>query len=353
MPSSSLLRGTLKLLLAISLGTLGGWAFWALHSPLPWLLGSMVICAASSIAGLPVATPMAARPPMTALVGTMLGTSFTIQTFANAGAWIAPLAALTVLLLLGATAGYLIMRHVGGFDPPTSFFAGVPGGLMEMTILGGENGGDERVIALAHGARIFFVVLFLPFLLELAMGQKLPRSTGAPVPLDAIGATEWAWFAGTYLAGVLVGYLVKMPGRYMFAPLFVSAAVHLTGISDFVLPSIFLATAQVIIGAVIGCRFVGLARKTVATAMGLSILTTGVLLVITFTLAGIVALGTGLPFASIVLAYSPGGLPEMSLIALALSGNVAFVVVHHLARVALVVSLAPLIFKLLAARSRT
>ena len=64
--SSSLLKGTLKLLLAICLGTLGGWAFWTLHSPLPWLLGSMVVCAVASIARLPVATPMAARPPPSA-----------------------------------------------------------------------------------------------------------------------------------------------------------------------------------------------------------------------------------------------------------------------------------------------
>lgn len=341
----------LRLLLTIALGAVGGWVFWTLHSPLPWLLGSMVICAVASIAGAPVNMPRGARAPMIALVGTMLGASFSLKTFAGVGEWIVPLAVLSVFLLVGSTVGYLLLRRLGGFDRPTAFFAGVPGGLMEMTVLGGENGGDERVIAMAHAARIFFVVLFLPFLLELVIGQPLPRSSGAPIPLWSIDIMDAVWFAGTYFAGLLVGYLVNMPARYMFAPLIISATLHMTGITDFVLPSAFLAAAQVIIGAVVGCRFVGLARRTVATAMGLSVLTTAALLAITFAFAWVVSIWTGLSFPSLVLAYSPGGLPEMSLIALALSGNVAFVVVHHMTRVALVVIFTPWFFKRLSRRS--
>jgi len=54
-----------------------------------------------------------------------------------------------------------------------------------------------------------------------------------------------------------------------------------------------------------------------------------------------------MPFANLVLAYPPGGLAEMSLIALALNGEVAFVLIHHMVRVALVVATAPLFFKLM------
>ena len=350
-PASTALRDLARFLAAICLGSLGGWAFWTLHSPLPWLLGSMVVCAAASIVGLPVSSPRSARPPMQVLVGTMLGSSFTLKTFANVTEWIVPLAVLVVFLFFGSALGYFMLRRIGGFDRPTAFFAGVPGGLMEMTILGGEKGGDERVIALAHAARIFFVVLFLPFLLQLAIGQPLPRSVGVPVPLSAMNVPDSAWFGGIYALGFLFAHLVKMPGRYMFAPLILSAAAHLSGVTDFVLPSAFLAGAQVIIGTVIGCRFVGLAKRTVAHAMGLSVLTTAMLLAVTFFFAGAVSYVTGLPFASLVLAYSPGGLPEMSLIALALSGNVAFVVVHHMVRVALVVTISPWVFKAMSKRS--
>ena len=47
----------------------------------------------------------------------------------------------------------------------------------------------------------------------------------------------------------------------------------------------------------------------------------------------------------IVLAFSLSGLPEMSLIALSLNHNVAFVVTNHLFRVILIITLTTLPFK--------
>ena len=49
-----------------------------------------------------------------------------------------------------------------------------------------------------------------------------------------------------------------------------------------------------------------------------------------------------------MLAYAPGGLAEMSLVALALGADAAFVSIHHIARIVLIIAFAPMIF--LAAR---
>jgi len=54
---------------------------------------------------------------------------------------------------------------------------------------------------------------------------------------------------------------------------------------------------------------------------------------------------SGIPFAPIVLAFAPGGLAEMSLIALALGIETAFVATHHVARIAMIVIAAPLVFR--------
>ena len=60
---------------------------------------------------------------------------------------------------------------------------------------------------------------------------------------------------------------------------------------------------------------------------------------------------SGIPFAPIVLAFSPGGLAEMSLIALALGIETAFVATHHVARIAMIVIAAPLVFRKLRAKA--
>ena len=58
----------------------------------------------------------------------------------------------------------------------------------------------------------------------------------------------------------------------------------------------------------------------------------------------------GLPVAALVLAFAPGGRAEMTLIALALGVDPAFVSTHHVVRIFLVVILAPMAFKLIAPR---
>ena len=56
---------------------------------------------------------------------------------------------------------------------------------------------------------------------------------------------------------------------------------------------------------------------------------------------------TDLGLEPLILAYSPGGLAEMSMIALALGIETAFVATHHVFRIGLIVITAPLLFRLL------
>ena len=59
---------------------------------------------------------------------------------------------------------------------------------------------------------------------------------------------------------------------------------------------------------------------------------------------------TGLPVVPLMLAFSPGGLAEMSLIAIAIGADAAFVATHHIVRIFLVIVIAPLAFKLMRRR---
>jgi hypothetical protein len=67
---------------------------------------------------------------------------------------------------------------------------------------------------------------------------------------------------------------------------------------------------------------------------------TFLMLLITLAFGGALHGLTGLPLPLLLLAFIPGGLPEMSLIALGLGADPAFVVTHHATRVFLVVLIA-------------
>ncbi len=74
---------------------------------------------------------------------------------------------------------------------------------------------------------------------------------------------------------------------------------------------------------------------------------TVVLLSATLVFAMALAQVTGLPVVALVLAFSPGGLAEMSLIAIAIGADAAFVATHHVVRIFMIVVIAPLAFRLM------
>ncbi len=334
----------LRFLAALGVGAAGGVLFQSIGAPLPWVLGSMAACAAASIAGLPVAASSAARRPMAAVIGVVLGSSFRPDLFEQAREWIVPLILLPLFLASAAFVCVTYFRRVAKFDPVTAYFAGMPGGIAEMVVMGSERGADERTIGLIHGARIFLVVFTLPFLIRLvAAPVAAPAATvvhGNVANLSLLG-----WSVGCVVVGLALGRLLRLPAWHLVGPLAVSAVVHATGIADFRIPAWALAAAQVGLGATIGCRFVGMTIRALLRTLLLAAGSTVLLLVLTVLWAVGIAAATGLDPVLLVLAYSPGGLAEMSMVALSLALEPAFVIVHHLTRVVLVLIGAPFAFR--------
>lgn len=343
-------RSAGRFALTLAIATVGGFLMWLVHMPLAWLLGAMLATALCTFLHVPVSLPRHARPPMTAVIGAMLGTSFLPQVFSHAGAWIVSLLGLVVFIALTGWLAFTYFRRIAGLDPVTAYFSAMPGGLVEMITLGSEKGGDERMIALIHAARIFLVVLTLPFLIETFTGLDIDRSGVVSAGTAAVSMDDAAWFLGAVAGGAVLGVLLRLPARFLLGPMLVSAALHLAGVTDFELPAAALAAAQVVIGATIGCRFAGASPRMVLRAMVLSAGATVLMLLSTLLFSSLLSLAGGDRFIAYVLAYSPGGVAEMSLIALFLDVEVPFVVVHHLVRVLTVVAGAAAVFRLMRVR---
>jgi uncharacterized protein len=126
-----------------------------------------------------------------------------------------------------------------------------------------------------------------------------------------------------------------------------SAALHLTEVTKSAPPSELVILAQVILGTVLGCRFVGIRARALVPAMALSLGATLIMLGLAFGFALGLQRLTGQSADQLLLAYAPGGLTEMSLVAIALHAEVAFVAAHHVVRILMVIVAAPLMFRLL------
>jgi membrane AbrB-like protein len=341
---------TLQTLLALAVGTAGGLSFWLLGLPLPWMLGAMFASFIASMAKLPLNGPGVLRPYIIPVIGVMLGSGFDTQTFSHLQDWALSLLGLVVYIALAAAVVVPLYIKIGRLDPVTAFFSAMPGGLNEMTVIGGELGGDEKRIILSHAARILVSVSLIAVYFRLVLGYDV-ASSGVPRGMDvALDFKSGAILLGCAVLGLYLGKLLKLPAAGLLGPMILSAAAHVTGLSHSVPPPVLVIFSQIILGTLMGCRFMGAPMRLVVETILLSTLATTLMLVISlgfaFTLHGFF----NQTAQQVLLAYSPGGLTEMSLVAIAMNGDVAYIALHHLARIVILIAIAPSLLAWLAKR---
>lgn len=248
------------------------------------------------------------------------------------------------MTLTAATACYFWLRRTTDWNRQTCYFAAMPGGLNDMTILGGAMGGEERAIALAQAVRILTVVMTIPVWYRLVNGAQTSVLTMVHGPTG----NDWRDYAILIACGVVgaaVARLLRLPAAFMMGPMIVSAMVHLGGLTNSKPPGELVAAAQVVVGAGIGCRFVGAAIDKLHKEMAASVGAAVIMIVVAVAFAKVSVALTGLNLDATVLSYAPGGFAEMSLIGLALGIEIAMVATHHLFRLFLILLTSPIVFR--------
>ncbi|MGQ0675536.1 MAG: AbrB family transcriptional regulator, partial [Rhodospirillales bacterium] len=258
----------MRVALTLALGAVGGWACWKLTMPLPWMIGAMTVVTAAAVAGLPVRAWRALRSVMIAILGVLLGSSFTPELLSQIAAWPASLAGLFVYCAVSLAAGVVYFRRVAKLDPVTSFFAAAPGGLNEMVIVGTQMGGDERAISLLHAVRILLVVFTIPIWFRLYAGYVPAASAAANIGLMDVPLAETAKLAACAAIGFALGHWTRRPAGTMLGPMIVSALAHMTGLTSARPPVELVSAAQVVLGVAIGCRFAGTTMQEIVRPIG-------------------------------------------------------------------------------------
>jgi uncharacterized protein len=246
---------------------------------------------------------------------------------------------------------YLV--KVEGIDPTTAYFCGMPGGVYELVLQGSAMGGDEKTIALLHSGRILVVVLAVPFAFQYLGGVHIGPRVQFGLSIMDTPMIDMAILTACAVVGWAIATLIRLPAADLTGPMMASASAHLAGITAALPPSEILSIAQVVLGCSIGSRFIGVAPRSVLHALRQSVMVVGIMLAAT---VGFAFVGNALfqiPVSQGILALAPGGMTEMSLIAIALGADVSFVTLHQLVRISVIAFAAALIFKLFRRKSNT
>ncbi len=345
--ASHAMRIAARLALTLLIGAVGGWIFSWLRMPLAWMLGAMLASTTIALGGYDLQRPVRLRLAMLAVLGVMMGSTFTPQLLDQAKQWGFSLLALTIFVAVVSAIGYFALRRWQGFDRPTAYFSSVPAGVNDMVVAGGAMGGDERSIALIHAIRILITVMVIPLWFRVTEGAiPLPIATPDDI-FGGLSSRDASFLALAAVAGLFLGRVLHFPAPALVGPMLISAALHMSGTVQGQPPTWLINTAQVVVGVAIGCRFVGVPLSQIRALVVTASLNALYLLGAAALAAWLVMPYSGASFAALWLAFAPGGLAEMLLVGMSLGIDPAFVSAHHLFRVALVLIIAPLIYKAL------
>jgi uncharacterized protein len=317
-------------LIQIAIAALGGLIFHLLGVPAAWLSGAVI---GTVIWGALGNRTRLSRPVIeSAMVisGVVMGASITPEAIAGVGAYPLSIALLCLAVPAITLASALFLMKVHGWNKDDALLASIPGALTAvLAVAVSRNAGVAR-IAVVQSFRLLVLIAALPFIVSLTTGGVPQTPGGARTDLATPGA-----FAAMIAAGFAVGLLferLRVAAPLLLGATLGSAVLHVTDVTPGAVPPVIATLGFVVIGVFIGERFNTLdrtaLRKLALPAIGSFAVGMGVAIV--FAVLAIVLVDVALGEA--LVAFAPGGVEAMIILALVLGIDPLYVGVHHVLR---------------------
>ena len=293
----------------------------------------------AALIGVPLRGVRVVNDSMRTVLGVAVGATLTPAVLVTFPSMWPTLILVPLMVAAIGVIGIPYFQRLWGYDFATSYYAAMPGGLQDMLVFGEEAGGNVRSMSLIHATRVLVIVVALPFLLKGVWGADLSNPPG--VPLTSVPMHELALMIGCAIVGWQGAKRMGLLGASILGPLIATAAVTLMGLLAHRPPAEAIWAAQFFIGLTIGGKYAGItlheARRDLIAGFGFCALL--ILLTILF-VETIYMLGLA-PGMETLLAFAPGGQAELTVLALIVGADMAFVVAHHVLRIFVVILGAP------------
>jgi hypothetical protein len=281
------------------------------------------------------------------VIGISLGAVVTPQTLQGMAAYPLSIAILMVAMVCVSIGGTAYLYLVHRWQLVSAYLASSPGGMSQVLIVAADLGADLRAVAIVQSLRVVIIAVGLPAgltLLGLA-GHAVRRGNG-PLTL-ALGGELAILVAAAAVMGI-IAYRIRFPGGLLFGAMFASAALHGSGLIHAVVPLWVANIAMVALGGVIGARFANTPLRLLANFLAAGFGSFGVAVAIASAFAVVLVKELALPIPEVLIAYAPGSVDAMMLLALALHLDPVYVGAHHVMRILFVSLILPLVARRLA-----
>jgi len=331
-PSVSVLR-------ALIIGTAGGALCFMLGVPAPWLAGSLIATLIAIYANQNLDLPGWLLTLAFILLGIQTGTAVNADTLYRVTQWPLSIVCMSVTVGIIVWACMFYYERFRKWDRATAYFSSLPGALSMVVLLAGASKADMRRVTISQCVRLFFLIAALPLVIVFIS----PATDVFPATPPVASIHEIIVLVGISAAAGLLFERLRVPAGLILGAALASAALGLGDVIHGGAPDSILIPANIILGVMIALRFKGISLPELRMGLGDGFAGFAIAMVIAVAGAVFTSLVAGLPLALTLLAFAPGGLEAMTIMAFALNLDPAYVAAHQVARYIGLVLLMPVV----------
>ena len=345
--------GVKNFLLTLTISLAGGWLFKCLNMPAPYLLGSLSVTWIFGRFMKPgifkPAIPRWFQITILVCMSVLIGGAFSPSIINLASQWTVTVISMMATTIIATLAGYTYLSKVRNYDHNLAILCSLPGGQAEIVALSSGLVEKDYVVVFCHLVRVTMVFCLTPLILAFVKGEQgiadsyvaLDNLSGlADLPIQTIVQ---------FLAIAIIGYgasrMIRLPMPHLTGPMLLSGGLHISGHVDIPRISELVILAQITVAGAIGSRL-SQVKISELSSYAKDAFVNSILIIFVYCLAAFLLAVLGYSeFIQMLLAYIPGGLYEVSLLALIFGYDLAFVAFHHSVRFLLIFTLLPFIIR--------
>ena len=312
--------------------------------PLAWMLGPMLTISIATLSGLKLKMPKLALSVILIILGLYIGNYIDEKLLRQTHKWIGTSAIMFIYIMICIIFVSKYLEKFANYEKKTSLFSAAPGGLGPLVMLAEHEKSDISQVATSHLIRLIVIITAFPFVVNQFANETILE--------EEFNFLDQNHYELIYLliASVILIYVfdrVRVPAPLLSGTLVASGVLQISDVAYYQLPTQSIDFGLLILGASVGCRFAGKTIKEIYSNTKHSIVAT--LLLVLFSIIAAVAATFVIDksFFSLLLAYCPGGIYEVAVIAIAFDLDPEFVSFHHIVRLLMILFTVPVVVKIL------
>ena len=313
--------------------------------PLAWMLGPMIVTSIAALAGLKVVMPKIALSSILIILGLHIGNYIDQNLFNQMINWIWTSAIMLIYIIICILIVSKYLQKYAGYGEKASIFSSAPGASGPLMILAENEKTDLSQVATSHLIRLIIIITVIPFIIV--------NNTGSEILLldnfDYMGQNHLKLIL-LIIASLFFIFIfdkIRVPAALLSGTLFASGLLQITDIASYKLPDASINFCLLILGASVGCRFAEKTVKEIANNSLHSIVATTILVLLGLVAAYVATFFVDTNILTLILSFSPGGIYEVAVIAIAFDLDPDFVAFHHIIRLLFILFTVPIFLRIL------